>query len=134
MNGRDCLRRSLAQEGIELLNKGKMFLHISDYEKAQMIFNEQLDFHYPERANSFLDNFLPGNAGYSGAVSILPLPLMAKRIGNGSDFFDAPDEAVISELRLRNSAAGLPQTSRRNEFAIMRTLKIHRAPSRSRKS
>jgi predicted transcriptional regulator len=54
LNGREWLRRSLEQAGIEFLAKGNKFLHIGDYEKAQQFLDQQLDVRFAERLNSFL--------------------------------------------------------------------------------
>lgn len=54
LNGREWLRRSLEQEGVEFLVKGNKFLHIDDYEKAQRFLDQQLDVRFAERINRFL--------------------------------------------------------------------------------
>ncbi len=59
MNGREWLRRSLEQEGIEFLAKGNKFLHIDDYEKAQQFLDQQLDIRFAERINRFLPVVFP---------------------------------------------------------------------------
>jgi hypothetical protein len=59
LNGREWLRRSLEQEGIEFLAKGNKFLHIGDYEKAQQFLDQQLDVRFAERINSFLPVVFP---------------------------------------------------------------------------
>jgi hypothetical protein len=59
LNGREWLRRSLEQEGIEFQVKGNKFLHIGDYEKAQQLLDRQLDARFAERLNSFLPVVFP---------------------------------------------------------------------------
>lgn len=59
LNGREWLRRSLEQEGIEFQVKGNKFLHIGDYEKAQQFLDQQLDVRFAERLNSFLPAVFP---------------------------------------------------------------------------
>jgi len=59
LNGREWLRRSLEQAGIEFLAKGNKFLHIGDYEKAQQFLDKQLDVRFAERINSFLPVVFP---------------------------------------------------------------------------
>ncbi len=59
LNGREWLRRSLEQEGIEFQAKGNKFLHIGDYEKAQQLLDQQLDIRFAERLNSFLPVVFP---------------------------------------------------------------------------
>jgi len=59
LNGREWLRRSLEQAGIEFLVKGNKFLHIDDYEKAQQFLDQQLDIRFAEMLNSFLPRTFP---------------------------------------------------------------------------
>jgi len=59
LNGREWLRRSLEQEGIEFLAKGNKFLHIGDYDKAQRFLEQQLDVRFAERINRFLPVVFP---------------------------------------------------------------------------
>ena len=59
LNGREWLRRSLEQEGVEFLVKGNKFLHIDDYEKAQRFLDQQLDVRFAERINRFLPVVFP---------------------------------------------------------------------------
>jgi len=59
LNGREWLRRSLEQAGIEFLAKGNKFLHIDDYEKAQQFLDQQLDVRFAERLNRFLPVVFP---------------------------------------------------------------------------
>jgi hypothetical protein len=60
LNGREWLRRSLEQEGIDFQVKGNKFLHIGDYAKAQRFLDQQLDVRYAERINRFLPVVFPG--------------------------------------------------------------------------
>lgn len=59
LNGREWLRRSLDQEGIEFLAKGNKFLDIGDFDKAQQFLDRQLDVRFAERLNSFLPVVFP---------------------------------------------------------------------------
>lgn len=55
LNGREWLRRGLEQQGIEFLAKGNKLLHISDYQSAQKLLEQQLDV----RFSTILDGFIP---------------------------------------------------------------------------
>jgi hypothetical protein len=59
LNGREWLRRSLGQAGVDFLVKGNKFLHIGDYDKAQQFLNQQLDTRFAERINRFLPVIFP---------------------------------------------------------------------------
>ena len=59
LNGREWLRRSLEQEGVEFLAKGNKFLHIDDYDKAKRYLDRQLDVRFAERINRFLPVVFP---------------------------------------------------------------------------
>ena len=59
LNGREWLRRSLEQEGVEFQVKGNKFLHVGDYSKAQQFLNEQLDVRFAALLNNFLPVVFP---------------------------------------------------------------------------
>jgi len=55
MNGREWLRRCLERQNIDFLAHGNKFLHISEYQKAQALLNNQLDVRFAK----LLDEFVP---------------------------------------------------------------------------
>lgn len=59
MNGREWLRRSLEQEKIDFLAKGNKFMHISDYPKAQILMDKQLDNRFANMLNEFVPVVFP---------------------------------------------------------------------------
>jgi hypothetical protein len=59
LNGREWLRRSLECQGIDFLAKGNKFLHISDYEAAQVALDSQLDARWTSMLNGFLPTVFP---------------------------------------------------------------------------
>ncbi|MEI8123495.1 MAG: hypothetical protein WCI20_15845, partial [bacterium] len=59
LNGREWLRRSLAQQGCQYLISGNKFLHIDDYALAQHLLDRQLDTRWIETLTSFLPAIFP---------------------------------------------------------------------------
>ena len=59
LNGREWLRRCLEQQGIDFLAKGNKFLHISDYQKAQSVLDQQLDVRFADVLNGFMPMVFP---------------------------------------------------------------------------
>ena len=59
LNGREWLRRSLEQKGIDFIAKGNKFLHIADYQQAQHLMDEQLDTRFTELLKGFLPIVFP---------------------------------------------------------------------------
>ena len=55
LNGREWLRRGLERQEIDFLAQGNKFLHISDYQEAQRILDNQLDVRFA----NLLDGFVP---------------------------------------------------------------------------
>ncbi len=59
LNGREWLRRSLENNGIEFVAKGNKFLHIADYKQAQYLMDKQLDARFAELLQGFLPTVFP---------------------------------------------------------------------------
>ena len=54
MNGREWLRRSLEQQGIDFVVKGNKFMHIDDYKKSQEFLNKQPVEKFAETLKGFI--------------------------------------------------------------------------------
>jgi len=72
LNGRQWLRRSLAQEGVDFLAKGNKFLRISDCQKAQRLLDKQLDVRFAKA----LDGFVP-----------IVFPMMSETLSPGLSYY-----------------------------------------------
>ena len=66
LNGREWLRRSLEQEGVDFHVHGNKFLHIADYQKAQQLLDEQLNTRFTEMLDGFVRRIFPGMADIIG--------------------------------------------------------------------
>ena len=59
LNGREWLKRSLNGQGIDFISKGNKLLHISNYDAAQTILDNQLDARWTDLLNGFLPTVFP---------------------------------------------------------------------------
>ena len=60
MNGREWLRRSLEQQGIDFVVKGNKFMHIDDYKKSQEFLDKQPVAKFAEILKGFVPIVFPG--------------------------------------------------------------------------
>jgi len=66
MNGREWLRRSLEQAGIDFVVRGNKFVHIDDYDRAQRLLDHQLDTRWERLLNGFLPDVFPAREAILG--------------------------------------------------------------------
>lgn len=66
LNGREWLRRSLEQEGVDFVARGNKFLHIDDYDLAQRLLDRQLDTRWESMLSGFLADVFPSKQAILG--------------------------------------------------------------------
>ena len=66
LNGRERLRRGLEQEGIDFHVHGNKFLHITDYQKAQQLLDQQLNIRFTDMPDGFTQRVFPGTEDILG--------------------------------------------------------------------
>ena len=65
-NGREWLRRSLEQEGVDFVVRGNKFFHIDDYALAQRLLERQLDTRWESMLGGFLTDVFPARQSILG--------------------------------------------------------------------
>jgi len=66
LNGREWLRRSLEQEGVDFVARGNKFVHIDDYALAQGLLDHQLDTRWEPMLGKFLATVFPAKRAILG--------------------------------------------------------------------
>jgi hypothetical protein len=66
LNGREWLRRSLEGANIDFAVRGNKFLHIGDYDRAQVLLNAQLDTQWPALLNGLVCEVFPARTAIIG--------------------------------------------------------------------